>query len=270
EQLFQRVEQAAMRKAHVAAFSLLMLGILAGAFIGFGAMANMFVLSDPLQSLAVTRILGGLIFSIGLIMVVVAGAELFTGNTLLVMAFVDRKITLVELLRNWTIVLIGNALGAFLLALLVYHSGHLDLLAGKVAGQYLAVADAKCALPFCKAFTSAILCNMLVCFAVWMSYACRTVTDKILAVVFPVTVFVSAGFEHVVANLFLFPLAVIAMDEPTSYIHLNASGIMSNLIPMLLGNMIGGGLFVGLVYYLVYGRSTKQEPSKKQKTDETE
>ncbi len=263
EQLLQRVEQASVRKAHLPSLSLLMLGILAGAFIGFGAMANTFLLSDPLTSMSATRILGGLIFSIGLIMVVVAGAELFTGNNLLVMAFVDRKITLVELLRNWTIVLVGNALGAFLLAVLVYQSGHLDLLGGKVALQYLAVADTKCAMPFIKAFVSGILCNMLVCFAVWMSFACRSVTDKILAVIFPVTVFVAAGFEHVVANLYLFPVAMMALDEPSTYIHLNASGVVGNLIPVLLGNMVGGGVFVGLVYYLVYGKQPEKDPSKK-------
>lgn len=254
EQLLQRVEQASLRKAHLPSLSLLMLGILAGAFIGFGAMANMFVISDPLQSIAVTRILGGLVFSIGLIMVVVAGAELFTGNNLLVMAYVDGKITLLELMRNWTIVLAGNAIGAFLLAVLVHQSGHLELLGGKVAIQYLAVVDAKCALPFFKAFVSGILCNMLVCFAVWMSFAGRSITDKILAIVFPVTVFVAAGFEHVVANLYLLPVAFMVMDDSSTYIHLNASGVIGNLFPVLLGNMVGGGLFVGLVYYVVYRR----------------
>jgi formate/nitrite transporter len=259
-QLFQRVEQAAIRKAHLSMLSLLMLGILAGAFIGFGAMANTFILSDPMASMATTRVVGGLVFSIGLIMVVVAGAELFTGNNLLVMAFVDQKISLTELLRNWMIVLIGNAIGAFLLAVLVSQSGHLELLGGKVARQYLAVADAKCALPIFKAFISGILCNMLVCFAVWMSFACRSVTDKILSVIFPVTVFVAAGFEHVVANLYLFPVAIMAMDDSSTYIHLNASGVISNLIPVLLGNIVGGGLFVGLVYYVVYGGVGNSKP----------
>jgi formate/nitrite transporter len=176
------------------------------------------------------------------------------------MAFVDQKISLTELLRNWMIVLIGNAIGAFLLAMLVSQSGHLELLGGKVARQYLAVADAKCALPIFEAFISGILCNMLVCFAVWMSFACRSVTDKILSVIFPVTVFVAAGFEHVVANLYLFPVAIMAMDDSSTYIHLNASGVISNLIPVLLGNIVGGGLFVGLVYYVVYGGVGNSKP----------
>ena len=153
--------------------------------------------------------MGGLVFSLGLILVVIAGAELFTGNNLLVMAWASKKITLFDLLRNWAVVCFANFIGAFGLAIFVYLSGHPEMNQGAIANQYIKIAAAKCNLPFQQAFFSGILCNVLVCLALWMAQAGRSVTDKIFAVVLPVSAFVAAGYEHSVANMFFIPMGIL-------------------------------------------------------------
>ncbi|MGR6087789.1 MAG: formate/nitrite transporter family protein [Arcticibacter sp.] len=252
----ERVEQVGVAKANMPLLQMVVLGMLAGAFIGLGAMANNLVLSDPLPSMAATRILGGAVFSLGLMLVVVAGAELFTGNNLVVMAYVDGRISFPLLLRNWTVVLLSNFAGAMFLAWLVWMSGHGELLSGKVGERLIATAQYKCLLSADRAFFSGILCNVLVCLAVWMTFAGRSVTDKILAILFPITVFVAAGFEHSIANMFIIPLAWLLQQEPLFSNMSNVvslSGMLHNLLPVVAGNLVGGGIFVGLVYYLVYG-----------------
>ena len=256
----ERVEQVGVVKANMSLRQLVMLGLLAGAFIGFGALANNLVLSDPLTSMAATRILGGAVFSLGLILVVVAGAELFTGNNLVVMAYVDGRISFRLLLRNWIVVLLSNLTGAVFLAWLVWMSGHGELLSGKVGERLIATAQSKCLLSADRAFFSGILCNVLVCLAVWMTFAGRSVTDKLMAILLPITVFVAAGFEHSIANMFILPLAWLLQQDPlfsntTNVVSL--SGMAHNLLPVIAGNLVGGGIFVGLVYYLVYGRKPK-------------
>ncbi|MFZ9942072.1 MAG: formate/nitrite transporter family protein [Bacteroidia bacterium] len=253
----QRVEQTGVNKANMPLVPMVMLGILAGAFIGLGALANNLVLAHPMESLAATRILGGVVFSLGLILVVVAGAELFTGNNLVVMAYVDRRITFTALLRNWIIVLLSNTAGAIFLAFLVYQSGYAELIVGKVGEKILATAETKSLLSAQRAFFSGILCNILVCLAVWMSFAGHSVTDKILAMILPVTVFVAAGFEHSIANTFLFPLAYMIQDDPLFVQMATPVGLIDmlhNLLPVIAGNMVGGGLFVGVVYAMIYKR----------------
>jgi formate/nitrite transporter len=236
---------------------MVMLGVLAGGFIGFGALYFMIVASDPTLGFAARRVLGGVVFSLGLLLVVVAGAELFTGNNLLVMAWADGRIGTAELLRNWGVVLLANAVGAIGLALLVVLSGHLSMNDGAVGAAYLRIAEAKASMPFARAFVSGILCNALVCLAVWMATAGRSVIDKAVAIVFPVSAFVAAGFEHSVANLFLIPAAILHRWSGAATAgadHVTIAGLLSNLVPVVLGNIVGGGVFVAFVYHVIYRR----------------
>jgi len=259
QQIADKVEAVGVAKAHLPAVPTLMLGVLAGGFIGLGALYFMLVVSDPQLSFGVAGVLGGVAFSLGLILVVVAGAELFTGNNLLVMAWADRKITTSELLRNWILVYASNAVGAIGLALVVYLSHHADMNQGAVGLQYVKIAAAKTALPFWEAFFKGVLCNLLVCLAVWLALAGRSVTDRVLAIVFPISAFVAAGFEHCVANMYLIPLGIFLKDSVAATTNidsasLNWSGFAGNLIPVTLGNIIGGSVMVALVYYTIYRR----------------
>jgi formate transporter len=256
-QIAERVETVGLAKARLPMVSLVLLGMLAGAFIGFGALFSTLVASDASLGFALQRLLMGLTFSLGLVLVVVAGAELFTGNNLLVMAWGDRKISTAELLRNWLVVYFANAMGAIGLALFVFWSGHADMAAGNVGAQYVKIAAAKTAMPFAEAFYKGVLCNALVCLAVWLTLAGHTVTDKILAVVFPISAFVAAGFEHSVANMYFIPLGILL--HATGYGAADANvtwlGFAHNLLPVTLGNIFGGSVMVALVYYLIYRRS---------------
>lgn len=252
-----RVETVGVAKTRLPLLSTLMLGILAGAFIGFGALYFVLVKSDPSLGFAARQVLGGVAFSLGLILVIVAGAELFTGNNLLAVAWADHKISSTELLRNWTIVFAGNFVGATGLALLVFLSRHTEMNDGAIGREYLAIAAAKLALPFWTAFFKGILCNVLVCMAVWMALAGRSVVDKAVAIVFPISAFVAAGFEHSIANMYFIPLAMLLQ----AFGHLEAGGqaitwlaFFKSQLPVLLGNILGGSVLVGLVYHLIYRR----------------
>ena len=254
-QIAAKVESIGVVKARLPIFTMLMLGVMAGVFIGMGSMFYVIVKSDAALSFAISGILGGIAFSLGLILVIVAGAELFTGNNLLVMSWAYRKITSKELLRNWTVVLTGNLLGAVSFALVVYLSGHPSLNDGAIAEKYLSIAAAKVALPFWQAFWRGVVCNVLVCLAVWMATAGRSVFDKAIAIVFPITAFVAAGFEHSVANLYLFPMAALVQTYGGGgVVVVTWAGVVGNLVPVILGNIVGGGVLVGLVYYLVFQR----------------
>lgn len=245
-----RIEEAGVAKARLPLRAMFTLAVLAGAFIGLGALYFVVVRADPGLGFAVRQLLGGLVFSLGLVLVVVAGAELFTGNNLLVMAWADRRISTAELLRSWAIVCVGNFTGAVGLAVLAWLAHHGDMNGGTVAAEYLRIAQAKITLPFWTAFFRAVLCNALVCLAVWMAMAGRSVADKVLAIVFPISAFVAAGFEHSVANMYLVPMAMLLQpaDGPVAL-----SALGSSLVPVLLGNLVGGAGLVGLVYHLVYG-----------------
>jgi formate/nitrite transporter len=246
-QIAERLEALCVAKAGTPLLSLVMLGILAGAFIGLGALYAVIVLADPSLGLAAKRVLGGVVFSLGLILVVVAGAELFTGNNLLAMAWAQGLLTTKDVLHNWVVVCAANFAGAAGLALLVVLSGHADA----YARTYLEIAATKAALPFWSAFFRGVLCNVLVCMAVWMTLAGRSVTDKVLAVLFPISAFVAAGFEHSVANMYLFPLAMLL--EGT----LDLSWLWTNLVPVIAGNLVGGSVLVALVYYVIYRRPAR-------------
>jgi formate transporter len=204
-----RIEQAGVAKARLPLRSMFVLAVLAGAFIGLGAMYCVVVRADTGLGLAVRQLLGGLSFALGLLLVIVAGAELFTGNNLLVMAWAERRISGREVLRNWIVVLAGNAVGAASLALLVYWSGYPAMRGGVIAAEYLRIAHATAAQGPLRGFLLGVLCNALVCLAVWMAMAGRSVADKAVAVVFPVSAFVAAGFEHSIANLYLLPMAML-------------------------------------------------------------
>jgi formate transporter len=250
-QIAERVESACLAKATTPLLSLAMLGVLAGAFIGLGSMFYVIVASDATLGFAASRVLGGLVFSLGLVLVVVAGAELFTGNNLLAMAWAQRALTTRDVLKNWTVVCAANFVGAVGLAAFVFLSG----LADGLAGTYLEIATAKAALPFGAAFFRGLLCNVLVCMAVWMTLAGRSVTDKVIAVVFPISAFVAAGFEHSVANMYFFPLA--AMLQAAHGATPDFSWLWRNLVPVIAGNLVGGSVLVALVYYVIYRRRAR-------------
>jgi formate/nitrite transporter len=253
----RRVETVGVAKARMATLPLLMLGVLAGAFIGLGSMLFVIVRSDATLGFAAAQLGGGLVFSLGLLLVVVAGAELFTGNNLLAMAWADGKISSAQVLRNWVLVCAANFVGAAGLATLVFLSGHTAFNGGAIARTVLRIALAKQGLPAGEAFVRGILCNVLVCMAVWMAMAGRSVVDKAVAVVFPITAFVAAGFEHSIANMYLMPLAMLVQQfggaTPTDAV--TWSGMAANLAAVIAGNLLGGSVLVGLTYHLIYRRT---------------
>ena len=256
-EIAERVSAVGVAKSRVPLLSLVMLGMLAGAFIGLGALFMVIVHSDASLGFAAKRVLGGVVFSLGLFLVIVAGAELFTGNNLLAMAWAERKLATRDVLFNWVVVCTANFAGAVGLAAIVFLSGHTALGGGAVGETYVRIAAAKTSLPPLDAFFSGILCNVLVCMAVWMAFAGRSVVDKLAAVVPPVTAFVAAGFEHSIANMYLIPLAMMlqaAAGEPVAL-----AGLWRNLLPVIAGNLVGGSVLVALVYYVIYVRPRRGE-----------
>jgi formate transporter len=253
QQIAARVDQLGVTKVRLPLAAVVMLGIAAGGFIGLGAMYYTLIVSDPSLSFAASRLLGGLAFSLGLILVVIAGAELFTGNNLLVMAWADRKIAIGEVLRNWVLVYIANAIGAIGLAGIIWLANHGDLNNGAVAAKYVSIATTKVGLPFWEAFFKGVLCNLLVCLALWLALAGRSVTDKVLAIVFPISAFVAAGFEHSVANMYFIPLGILFDDAAV----LDWQGLIRNLVPVTLGNIVGGSVMVAAVYHVIYNWALK-------------
>lgn len=254
-EIARRVEAVGETKARMAALPLALLGVLAGAFIGMGAMLFVLVKSDPTLGFAASSVLGGLVFAMGLLMVVVAGAELFTGNNLIVMAWADGRVSTGQVLRNWAIVCLANLAGAAGLALLVFASGHASLNGGAIGHKVVQIAAAKQELPFVTALLRGVLCNVLVCMAVWMAMAGRSVTDKAVAVALPVMAFVAAGFEHSIANMYLMPLAMLLQQGGLGgYPAITWSGMLGNWLPVILGNLLGGAVLVAGVYHVIYKR----------------
>jgi len=223
--------------------------VLAGAFIAFGAMFYVVVVTNSGLGYGPERLLGGVAFSLGLVLVLVGGAELFTGNSLIVFAWADRKISGARLLRNWGLVYFGNFVGATATAVMVHWAGIHDLADGAVGATVIGVAEAKLALGPVETFVRGILCNVLVCLAVWLCFAAHSVVSKIATIVFPISGFVALGFEHSVANMYVFPAGWLAGSELVTL-----GGYVNNLIIVTAGNVIGGGVLVALVYWLVYGR----------------
>lgn len=258
-----RAEQIGMRKAAMATVNLFALAVLAGAFVALGAIFSTTVAAGASGVLpyGVTRLLIGLSFCLGLILIIVGGAELFTGNTLIVMAWASGKVTTTALLRNWLIVYLGNFAGALGTAVLLLISKQYTFGAGSVGVAALTIANSKVHFDFLQAMALGALCNALVCLAVWLTFSARSTLDKIIAILFPITAFVTAGFEHSIANMYFIPLGLLIKVFDPDFV--TASGLnltaltwrtflMNNLLPVTIGNIIGGVVLVASVYWLVY------------------
>ena len=262
QEMAEKAEAAGIRKAALSFLPLFALALLAGAFIGLGAMfaTNTAAASSALPY-GLGRLLVGLVFCLGLVLVVVGGAELFTGNNLIVMAWASRKISTWALLRNWLIVYVGNFVGSLGTAVLVFLGRQYTSGGGTVGEAALNIAVGKVNLGFIQALALGILCNGLVCLAIWLTYSARSVADKILAILFPISAFVAAGFEHSVANMYFIPYALIVKTFDPAFVaarQLDLAGLtwgtffLNNLLPVTIGNIIGGAVLVAAVYWLIF------------------
>ena len=252
QEIAQRIEKSGVSKARMNVLTVLVLSVLAGAFISLGGLFFAVVISDSNLGFGVTRLVGGLCFSLGLVLVVVAGAELFTGNNLIAMAWASRRITTGELFRNWLLVYVGNVIGCLATVALIVLAQTDRLGGGAVGETAVSLAETKCELSFVPAFIRGILCNALVCLAVWLAMGGRSVTDKILAILFPITAFVALGMEHSIANWFFLPYGYYLDTEGL----VSMAGGVRNLIAVTAGNIVGGTLLVAAIYWLAYLRPT--------------
>jgi formate transporter len=283
-----KAEDLGVKKAALPALNMFVLAILAGAFIAIGAIfattvsAGAISVKDAAGASAfatglpygVVRLLAGLVFTVGLILVVVGGSELFTGNNLIIMAFADRKVSMGGLLRNWVIVYTGNFVGSILTAAIVFLGKQYTFGSGSIGLAALGIGEAKTSLTFIQAVALGIMCNALVCMAVWLCYSARTTTDKILSIIPPIACFVAAGFEHSVANMYFIPVALfikqwgdssffeLVKKTAADFPHLTwGNFFVGNLLPVTIGNIIGGAFMVGLVYWFVYLRKPAAKPA---------
>jgi formate/nitrite transporter len=267
----RKATDVGVAKAGMPGLDLFALAVLAGAFIALGAVFASTVASGAGDTAyGVTRLLAGLAFTLGLILVVVAGAELFTGNNLIVMAWAGRRVSTLLLLRNWAIVYAGNLVGALGTAVLVWLAEQYTFGDGAVGVTALSIASAKTGLGFGQAVVLGALCNALVCLAVWLTYGAHTTTDKVLAIVPPIAAFVAAGFEHSVANMYFIPIGLLIKTDD-AWMAATAglpdvdgltwgSFLVDNLLPVTIGNVVGGALMVGAVYWFVYLRPRRAGP----------
>lgn len=271
DKMAEQAEAAGIAKAKMNFSKTLMLAILAGAFISCGAIFATTVTADSSMSFGTTKLIGGLAFSLGLVLVIIGGAELFTGNNLIVMAWANKRVKTSQLLKNWTIVFLGNFIGALGIVLIMYFTEQYTFGNGSVGLNTLNIAEAKCSLGFTQAIALGILCNILVCLAVWLCFSAKTTSGKILSIIFPITAFVAAGFEHSIANMYFVPKALLIKQSanlnfwnsihssPEAYKNLNWSNFfINNLLPVTIGNIIGGAVMVGLVYWFVYLKGNKR------------
>ena len=271
-EMARKAEQIGVTKAGMDAATIFALSILAGAFIAMGAVfATTATAGGSELPYGVARLLGGLTFSLGLILVIVAGAELFTGNNLIVMAWASRRVSTLHLLRNWVIVYAGNFVGAIATAALLYVAGQYEFGNGAVGLQAVSIAASKTSLGWVQALVLGAFCNALVCMAVWLCYSARTTADKVLAIIPPIAAFVAAGFEHSVANMYFIPYGLLVQSNddywsqqdialPTSPDLTWAGFVTSNLVPVTIGNILGGALMVGAIYWFVYLRPRGETP----------
>ena len=271
-EMARKAAEIGVNKARMDVGKTFSLALLAGAFIALGAILSTAATSGAASlPYGVARLIAGVTFSLGLILVVVGGAELFTGNNLIVMAWASGKVTSAQLLRNWLLVFAGNLGGALFMVALMFLCNHHELASGRVGLNILSMGEAKCSLEPIEAIGRGIACNVLVCLAVWLCYSARTTTDRILAIVPPITAFVACGFEHSIANMYFVPMALCVKSgaddqfwqaigqSPTSFPHLTWSQFfLRNLLPVTAGNVLGGSLLVGLVYWSIYLRQVRQ------------
>lgn len=276
-----RAEYVGVRKSQAPLLTLFALAVLAGAFIALGAIFATTIISGDMAAVSIdgstafltgfpfgfNKLLAGLVFCLGLILVIIGGAELFTGNNLIVMAWASGKVSTLALLRNWGIVYLGNFIGAVATAVLLFLSQQYTFGAGAVGKTALNIALSKVSLDFIPAVALGILCNILVCLAVWMTFSARSTIDKIAAIIFPITAFVAAGFEHSIANMYFISIGIFIKDfaspefwqtlgkMPAEYSALSwSSFLINNLLPVTIGNIIGGAIFVAGIYWLIYLR----------------
>ena len=261
-EMAKRAEASAIRKANRDFISAFFLAVQAGSFIAFAAAFFTSVIHDSTLGVGLTKLIGGMVFSLGLILVIIAGADLFTGDTLMVMGCFSGKIKVRQMLRGWVFVFLGNLVGSLAIVALIYLSGHWMGNGGAIGAKALAIANGKVNLTFVQAFASGMLCNILVCLAIWLCYSCRSVTDKILAILLPITGFVAMGFEHSIANMYFIPAGLVLKHNPEVVAKLGADlsnltipgFLLNNLLPVTIGNMVGGAIFVGTVYWILYLR----------------
>ncbi len=266
-----RAEESGVKRASTDPVTLLVLSVLAGAFISFGAIfATTVSAGSGDLPYGVARLLTGLVFSLGLILVVIGGAELFTGNNIIVMAWASGKVKTRALLLNWVLAFLGNFVGAFMTAALMFYTTQFTFGGGAVGLAALSIAQAKASLAFVPALMLGIMCNALVCLAVWMCFSARTTVDRVLSIVPPIAAFVAAGFEHSIANIYFIPMGLfIKAGAPDSFwrnIGKTAADfseltwgnfLVGNLVPVTIGNIIGGSIMVTAVYWFVYLRKRK-------------
>ena len=267
-----QAETVGVNKARMSAVRTLVLAMLAGAFIALGSVFFTTVTAGSTLPPGITRLVGGVAFSLGLILVIIGGAELFTGNNLIIMAWANKKVSTLAVLRNWLLVFTGNMVGALGVAVLLFFSRQYLFAQGAVGQNILNIARAKCQLQFGQAVALGILCNVLVCLAVWLCFSVRSSTGKVLCILFPITAFVTCGFEHSIANMYFIPVAIAVKDcgDPTLFTLINATPqdysmvtwsnfLLVNLLPVTIGNIIGGAGLVGMVYWFVYLRKTVEQ-----------
>ena len=267
-EMARRAEYIGERKSEAAALQTFALALMAGAFIAFGAIFATTIATGAsgVLSYGVTKLLVGFVFCLGLVLVIVGGAELFTGNNLIVMAWASGKVSTKALLRNWGIVYVGNFVGSLVIVGLLFASKQYLGSNGGIGATALSIANAKVSLEFWQALSLGILCNILVCLAVWMTYSARSTVDKIAAIIFPITAFVAAGFEHSVANMYFVPIGLAIKDfDPvfaaSTGLDLSrltwSAFLVNNLIPVTIGNILGGSVGVAAIYWVIFLRSGK-------------
>jgi formate/nitrite transporter len=273
-----KAEAVGIRKANMDTATMFALSVLAGAFIALGAIyATTVAAGSSALPYGVARLLIGLVFCLGLILVIVGGAELFTGNNLIVMAWANGKVKTMQVVRNWIIVYFGNFVGSIATAVIMLLTQQYMFGKGSVGVAALNIAGSKAGLDPVQAFFLGIMCNALVCVAVWLCFSARSTTDKILSIIFPISAFVAAGFEHSVANMYFIPMGLfIKQFAPESFWAMDALAkvdpaitvetyskltwgnfFINNLIPVTLGNIVGGAVMVGLMYWFIYLRPKK-------------
>jgi formate transporter len=271
-EMARKAEEVGVVKAGMSTANMFALSVLAGAFIALGAIfATTVTAGGSDVPFGILRLVGGIAFSLGLILVIVAGAELFTGNNLIVMAWASRRVGTGRLVRNWGLVYAGNFVGAFATALILFVSKQYEFGQGAIGVQTLSIAAAKTDLGFVQAVALGAFCNGLVCLAVWLCYSARTTTDKILSIIPPIAAFVAAGFEHCVANMFFIPMGLLVKSDE-AFVSSQSSlpdlsdltwerFVTANLVPVTIGNIFGGAVMVGAIYWFVYLRETREAPS---------
>ncbi|MGV8145571.1 MAG: formate/nitrite transporter family protein [Alkaliphilus sp.] len=252
--------EAGRAKASKGTITLLLLGILAGAFISFGAVGAT-TLWGLTQDPGLGKLLGAAIFPVGIIFVVLAGSELFTGNSLMSLALMDKKIGFRGLLRNWALVYIGNFIGAVVIAILIHQAylwGSVDGATNLIGAKAVAIAKAKMSIPFATVIIRGILCNMVVVLAVWIQTSAKDVTGKILAMWFPITLFAMSGYEHVIANMFFLPVGMFLGADITW-----SGMIINNFFPATIGNIIGGAAIIPALYYFILVKKSAEKQPKR-------